>query len=172
MSMKGIDMGDVTKITRKDIVQGAGFVSQRLNRLRLVIKVNDGTCYYRQLNLDDGREIHGGTCSAQSMVRWCDRVAKRTEIAMINLEEPSPRDKELHEVFNQFMPDVIEESKRSVSSGSEHKIVSFDFEKGDTLPDRLEEVVNFHAEIGWEVVSFQATDVQKGPAILIMKKFL
>ena len=172
MSMKGIDMRNTKKPSKKDIVPGAGVVKESLNLLRLVIKVNDGTCHYRQLDLKDRREIHGGACSAQSMVKWCDRIATKTEISMIDLEEPSPDEKRLREVFSQFMPGGIEERRKSGAEGSEHKILHFDFEKGDTLPGRLEETVNVHAELGWEVVSFQANDVQTGPAILIMNRVL
>ena len=135
-------------------------------------KVNDGTCYYRQLVLDDGREIHGGRCSAHQMVKWCDRIATKTEISMINVEDPRPEEKALSEIINQFMPDVIEGRKRSGAPGSENKILHFDFEKGDTLPGRLEEAVNVYAELGWEVVSFNANDVEAGPAILILKRLL
>jgi hypothetical protein len=163
-------MRNATKISRKDIVQGAGFVSLRMNRLRLVTEVNDGTCHYRQLNLDDGGEVPSRPCSIQSMVRWCDRIATKTEISMINLEDPRPEEKALSEIFNQFMPDVIEEGKRSEAAGSKHKILHFDFKKGDTLAGRLEETVNVYAELGWEVVSFNANDVETGPAILILKR--
>ena len=97
------------------------------------------------------------------MVRWCDRIATKTEIAMINLEDSSPAEKRLREVFNQFMPDGIKERKRSGAAGSEHKILHFDIEKRDTLPGRLEETVNIYAEPGWEVVSFTANDVETGP---------
>ena len=86
MSMKGIDMRNTKKTSKKDIVPGAGVVKESLNLLRLVIKVNDGPCHYRQLDLKDRREIYGGACSAQSMVKWCDRIATKTEISMIDLE--------------------------------------------------------------------------------------
>ena len=64
MSMKGVDMINAKKPSPKDIVPGVGVVKQMPNTLRLVTKVNDGTCHYRQLDIDDGCEIDGGACSA------------------------------------------------------------------------------------------------------------
>lgn len=81
----------MNKISVRDVIIGAGIVSERMNKIRVPCKVStlpghDGY-HYRSYALDTGKFeglFAGGLITRVGMARWGDRLATPEEMARLH----------------------------------------------------------------------------------------